>query len=220
MRFWPLWIGLLIISLTSCGANTPALPPIAANQPNQILLLNELDGVGANSTITVLAPALLSQTNPLLASAIELGEQPIAYQPTLAIPAQTLAITSNYGVLRVNGVLKSSTEFEPITVKVVEPTSMSLSELNQNLAVYNNQVLRLNGTLLLKDQAALLVEEVGSGGVPTTNAAQITVEQIPSQSPLVQQLPNQQGNIRYGQITLVGMLRGKSLHVFWLETQP
>lgn len=220
MRFWPLWLIVIIGGLVSCGATAPALPPIAANQPNQILLLNELDGVGANSPITVLAPVLLSQANPILASALELGDQPIAYQPTLAIPAQTLALTSSYGVLRVNGVLKSSTEFEPITVKVVEPTSLSLGELNQNLAVYNNQVLRLNGTLLLKDQAALLVEEVGSGGVPTANAAQITVEQIPSQSPIIQQLPNQQANIRYGQITLVGMLRGKSLHVFWVEAQP
>ncbi|GAA5530370.1 hypothetical protein [Herpetosiphon gulosus] len=220
MRFWPLWLIVIIGSLVSCGSTAPALPPIAANQPNQILLLNELDGIGANSTITVLTPALLSQPNTILAAAIELGDQPIAYQPTLAIPAQTFAITNSYGVLRVNGVLKSSTEFEPITVKVVEPTSINLGELNQNLSVYNNQVLRLNGTLLLKDQAALLVEEVGSGGVPTANAAQITVEQIPSQSPLVQQLPNEQGNIRYGQITLVGMLRGKSLHVFWVEAQP
>ncbi|ABX06887.1 MAG TPA: hypothetical protein DEF47_12045 [Herpetosiphon sp.] len=220
MRFWPLWLMLLIISLVGCGATAPALPPIAANQPNQILLLNELDGVGANSTITVLAPTIFSQPRHLLAAAIELGDQPNAYQPTLSIPAQTLTITNSYGILRVNGVLKSSAEFEPISVKVVEPTSISLGELNQNLAVYNNQVVRLNGTLLLKDQAALLVEEVGSGGVPTANAAQITVEQIPSQSPIIQQLPNQQGNIRYGQLTIIGMLRGKTLYVFWLEAQP
>ena len=220
MRFWPFWLLVLISGLVSCGAGAPALPPIAPNQSNQILLLNELDAIGANSTITVLAPALLAQSNTILAATIELGAQPIAYQPTLAIPSQTLAITSSYGVLRVNGVLKSSTEFEPITVKVVEPTSISLGELNQNLAVYNNQVLRVSGTLLLKDQAALLVEEVGSGGVPTANAAQITVEQIPSQSPIVQQLPNQQGTIRYGELVLVGMLRGKTLHVFWVEAQP
>ncbi len=220
MRFWPLWLMVLTLGLSSCGASTPPLPPVAPNQSNQILLLNELDGIGSNSTITVLAPALVAQSNTILAAALELGEQPIAYQPTLAIPSQTLAITNNYAVLRVNGVLKSNTEFEPITVKPIEPTNMSLGELNQNLAVYNNQVLRVYGTLLLKDQAALLVEEVGSGGVPTANAAQITIEQIPNQSPLIQQLPNQQGNIRYGPLTLVGMLRGKTLHVFWIEPQP
>lgn len=220
MHFLPLWLMLLTLVLSSCGASAPPLPPVATNQANQILLLNELDGIGANSTITILAPALISQSNTILAGSLELGAEPIAYQPVLAIPAQTLAITSNIAVLRINGVLKSPTEFEPITVKPIEPTNISLGELNQNLAVYNNQVLRLNGTLLLKDQAALLVEEVGSGGVPTANAAQITVEQIPNQSPLIQQLPNQQGNIRYGQLSLVGMLRGKTLHVFWVEAQP
>ncbi|WP_110513292.1 hypothetical protein [Herpetosiphon llansteffanensis] len=220
MRFWPLWLLVLTLGLSSCGASAPPLPPVAPNQANQILLLNELDGIGANSTITILAPALISESNTILAGALEPGAEPIAYQPVLSIPAQTLAITSNIAVLRINGVLKSPTELEPITVKPIEPTNISLGELNQNLAVYNNQVLRLNGTLLLKDQAALLVEEVGSGGVPTANAAQITVAQIPSQSPLIQQLPNQQGNIRYGPISLVGMLRGKTLHVFWVEAQP
>ena len=87
-------------------------------------------------------------------------------------------------------------------------------QLAAQLRQLQGQVVEVPGTLIVKDTEALLVEAVGSGGVPEETAAQIKILQ-PFDDPDLFATLESSAAIRYGPATVTGLWQGNGLQVFW-----
>lgn len=221
--------GLTLMLLIGCGGNTPpTIAPDDANTPLRPLAeigRGDFDG----ATVNVLAPVLRRSNGQVLVPALSVvGAEPA---PLLDTPASAIVLGGDpligltdagataYGVVNVRGTVQVGADgvrqVQPTSSKVLMPTSITLAALYRDSSVYQGQVIAISGTLIIKADAALLVEAVGAGGVPSETAVQIKIAQPFNDAALVAALPNTSGTIRYGAATLIGIWQGNALVVFW-----
>lgn len=228
MRY-ALWL-IVFSVLVGCGGSVVATPIAADVQvpPQQLAQIGRGDFDGL--IVTIVAPVIQRQNGRVLVPALSLVDEPT---PLLNAPTESVVLGGDpleglqpaaggeYGVLRATGIIQvggdGTRQLQPSSSKVLAPTRVKLADLQTNTAVYQNQAVEIQGTLIVKPGAALLVEEVGQGGVPTEQAAQIKIDQPFVDTALIERLPQSSGNIRYGPVTVVGVWRGKALTVFWAK---
>ncbi len=231
-RSWLVMLMMLLL-LAGCGpAGLPTPLPVEAN-PGALRSLSEIGrGDLDGATVSVIAPVIQRSAARTLVPALSFSS-PGLPQPLLTSPVESVLLGgdplgdltavpadgSEYGIVRATGLVQLTADgvrqLQPTTVKVLPPASLSLDELQANSATYNGQVVALKGTLLIKPGAALLVDAVGPGGVPSETGAQIKIDQPFGDAALVDRLPQGGGEIRYGPVTVVGLWRGQSLTIFW-----
>ena len=231
MRRTKVIVGLLLVLMVGCGGSTP--PTVAPTDENTPLrpLAEIWRGDYDGATVNVLAPVLRRSNGQVLVPALSVvGAEPT---PLLDTPASAIVLGGDpligltdagataYGVVNVRGTVQVGADgvrqIQPTSSKVLVPTSITLAALQRDSSVYQGQVVAISGTLIIKADAALLVEAVGSGGVPSATAVQIKIVQPFNDAALVAALPNTSGTIRYGEATLTGIWQGNALVVFWGE---
>jgi hypothetical protein len=90
---------------------------------------------------------------------------------------------------------------------------LSIRLLLDNSGIYDNQPVRLSGQLLLGESTALLVDQLGSGGVPTSNAQQLKLVGPIEGDPLRERLTATTGGAaRFGPVKIVGIWRRGTIY--------
>ncbi len=217
---------LLALLLTACSTAPQSTQPTQSTVPNATI--NDLAvGPITSQPVVITAPIIVQQGSAQLASGLNVLGTPKAVNPALTVringvPSADLMQqgAAEYGIVRAVGIVEEANNqrtFQASEVKVLSPTAVLLRDLVNNSSVYQEQVVQVNGTIIVNEQEALLVEAVGSGGVPTADAAQIKVAQPFSDRELISRLPGQSNNVRYGSVVAVGLWRNKSLQIFWLQ---
>ncbi|NJM07645.1 hypothetical protein HC891_17845 [Candidatus Gracilibacteria bacterium] len=122
---------------------------------------------------------------------------------------------ARYGAVRVAGTFAGPGRFGPdacfryqlvdVTFTPLVASEVTIALLENNLAIYEQQVLQLRGNLLVGTSSALLVDQLGSGGVPAANARQIKLAQPIQDEALLAQLQGAPGAAaRFGPVTIEG----------------
>lgn len=222
---------ILLGALVGCGGAAPAAEsaPTASVAEGALLTVDEALTRGADAERVVVVGVLLAYPDALrLTSGVELGAQSVAPRAgaqTLLVqgtPPSGLELSRGgiaYGAARVVGRLvqgEGGLTLEASDIKPLQPISVALGDLGASPAIYQGQIIVLEGTLIVSEGEALLVDSVGPGGVPDANAAQIKI-QTPLSSQLLATL-TPQGALQIGPARLLGLWRGKELIALWSET--
>jgi hypothetical protein len=85
----------------------------------------------------------------------------------------------------------------------------TVADLLDQPSTYTGQMVRVLGGLLVRDNAALLVDRLGPGGVPVAKARQIKLSGSLRDQALLDRLKGAPGGaVRFGQVQVEGVLRG------------
>ncbi|WP_129630970.1 hypothetical protein [Candidatus Oscillochloris fontis] len=125
----------------------------------------------------------------------------------------TLSAVGNYGP---NGGYPY--QLEQIQLKALEISDLNIEQLLSNTGGYINQAVRIRAQILISESSALLVETLGSGGVPDANARQIKLSGPVERGALLDQL-NASGNTHFGAVEVVGIWHGQSLYVLSIRAE-
>jgi hypothetical protein len=129
----------------------------------------------------------------------------------------------SYLIVRAIGQLSPRGSYGPgggytrqLTEAALEPLSvrdLSIKLLLDNSGIYDNQPVRLSGQVLLSDSTALLVDQLGSGGVPSSDAQQIKLIGPIEGDQLRQRLSATSGGAaHFGPVQIIGIWRRSSLY--------
>jgi hypothetical protein len=156
-----------------------------------------------------------------------LAEAGAIWLPTApTLPADTRVDSAgdvSYLIVRARGQLSPKGSYGPggtylhqLTEASLEPLSvrdLSIKLLLDNSGIYDNQPVRLAGQLLLGTSSALLVDQIGSGGVPAASAQQIKLLGPIEGAALRQRLTAAPGgSARFGPVQIIGIWRRSSLY--------
>jgi hypothetical protein len=99
----------------------------------------------------------------------------------------------------------------------VEANAVGVRELTiplllENSGLYEGQAVQLTGQLLLSGDSALLVERVGPGGIPATEALQLKLATPPRDPALGERLQAAGARARFGPVQLTGLWRAGRLY--------
>jgi hypothetical protein len=143
-----------------------------------------------------------------------------------ALPAD-IAIASageiSYLIVHARGQLSPKGSYGPgggyarqLTEVALEPLSvrdLHIKLLLENAGIYDNQPIRLSGQILLGASTALLVDQLGSGGVPSSNAQQIKLVGPIEGAPLRTHLTATSGGAaHFGPVQIIGIWRRSVLY--------
>ncbi|HJZ49538.1 MAG TPA: hypothetical protein VKE41_20315 [Roseiflexaceae bacterium] len=91
------------------------------------------------------------------------------------------------------------------SIELIAARDITIGELLQQPSSYEGQLVRLVGSLLTRDASALLVEQLGAGGLPTPKARQIKLRAPLRDRLLLSHLKGVSGGtIRFGQVQIEG----------------
>lgn len=221
--------GLLLAGCASAGRQ-PAPKPAPANPITEIAGI--LAGEHDQAAVTVIGPAWHSGADLLLVPGLAADGQGTLRPPPGAGAVAVAGLelrglmpgpAGGYGVARISGTVEAGAAGERRIIasegKLLRPATLGLSELLANSAVYEGQLIAVDGTLLANQSSALLVESVGPGGVPTADAQQIKlIEPAPAAPILRDGAGAAKASVRPA-IRATGLWRDNRLTVFWIE-QP
>lgn len=156
---------------------------------------------------------------PLETEGMWLGAPP----PLPAESSLEAAGDARYGVVIAAGALDGPGRFGPagqyaFQLRNPEVTPVGLREVTiallvQNSDLYEGQAVRVQGALLARPDAALLVERLGPGGVPEAAARQIKLARPVSDPPTLERLRRGAGAaVRFGPVQMTGVWRDGRLY--------
>jgi hypothetical protein len=97
-------------------------------------------------------------------------------------------------------------------LQTIAPEETSIAMLIGNVAAYEGRVVRVAGALLAHSNSALLVEHLGSGGIPETSARQLKLRGPLRDQALLSRLKSAGGGaIHFGQVQVEGFWRAGQL---------
>ncbi|MBX0331458.1 hypothetical protein K2Z83_27785 [Oscillochloris sp. ZM17-4] len=228
------WL-LLLLALAGCAASggvaaatplpqptIPAVAEVLADPPtDRVEVIGYLYITGAG---TALAGGLsFSQADPHAPLAAP-GSIWMPDPPPLPADAPVeSAGATRYLIVRAQGRLSARGSYGPggsypyqISEVILEPLGardLSIGLLLANSGIYDNQPVRLSGQLLLGASTALLVDRLGSGGVPEASAQQIKLIGPIVDEPLRARLTAAPGGAAYfGPVQIIGIWRRSSLY--------
>jgi hypothetical protein len=95
------------------------------------------------------------------------------------------------------------------SIEVIAAQETTISDLLDHSAGYENRLLRLVGSLIARDSSALLVDQLGAGGLPLPKARQLKLRAPLQDRTLLGRLKGVSGGaIRFGQVQVEGFWRG------------
>lgn len=94
--------------------------------------------------------------------------------------------------------------------QVAEETS--IANLLQRISYYNKRLLRVQGIVLLSKDSALLLDQIGPGGMPTATTQQLKLRWLHPDQQLIQRLKLLPGtDIRSGSVQIEGYMSNAAL---------
>jgi hypothetical protein len=91
------------------------------------------------------------------------------------------------------------------TLQLLSPEETTIATLIDQSADYDGRVVRVVGALLSRSDSALLIEKIGTGGMPAPKARQIKIQAPIGDKALLDRLQGPPGGaIRYGQVQVEG----------------
>jgi len=233
-------VSLLAVMVLACAcqdASVPQLPPTAV--PPQFVLLPEALAAGARTPQEplTLAGFVVSQNDGgVLVSELVFDAQGGGYIPDKAaapvwlganllkldaVQLQT-AGTLKYAPALVHGTIEGPGTYGPgghYTYQIAEPRleawvpiESSVGALLDEPQSYNGRLVRVLGSLLLRNGSALLVDKLGPGGIPAQAARQIKLLGPIDESRILNALAqSSSGVVRFGQVQVEGVMRGTAL---------
>jgi predicted small lipoprotein YifL len=212
----------LLLLLTACASNPPApLPPASAVavpeiQPVHAVLASPQQWSGR--TLTLVSPVRITADERVLTNAT-LDDGSGKSDPPGIWLAEPLPdevrneLEDGRGIVELQGQLSPpgawgreqgwTYQFTADQARVLQPERTTIANLALNPQALNRIVLTLDGTLLLRGDTALLVDNVGEGGVPASSAREIKVVDDAIDAATTQRLA-QSGDVRWGEVRVVG----------------
>jgi hypothetical protein len=90
-------------------------------------------------------------------------------------------------------------------IEVITAQETTISDLLDHASSYENRLVRLAGGLITRDNSALLVEQLGAGGVPQPKARQLKLRAPLQDRALLRRLNGVSGGaIHFGQVQIEG----------------
>lgn len=232
-----LLLAVMVLAGACQDSAAPQLPPTAA--PPQFVLVPDVlaDRTDPSQGALTLAGFVVSQKDGVaLASALVFDTDGGGYVSSTAaapiwlgadfaklgsVQLQT-AGTLQYAPALVRGALQGPGEYGPgdhymyqISAPKLEawvPVESSVGALLDDPQSYNGRLVRVLGSLLLGKGSALLVDKLGSGGIPAQGARQIKLLGPIDDSRILNALTeSSSGVVRFGQVQVEGVLRGTVL---------
>jgi hypothetical protein len=98
------------------------------------------------------------------------------------------------------------------SIEVIAAQETTISDLLDHSASYESRLVRLIGGLIARDSSALLVDQLGPGGLPMPKARQIKLRAPIRDRALLGRLKGLPGgSIRFGQVQIEGFWRSGAL---------
>jgi hypothetical protein len=229
---------LLLSLLVACGSATPQQTPAGAAAATAVVLVDELLTEAPLRSVVVFGYLYADAAGVVLTSRVSLSgaqptlltnpEQQIWLSDTL-LPELAAGLTQSgtifHGSVRVEGLREGPAQYGPegryryrliaTAIKPLQAEQLSMGQLFEDERRYTWQLLQLQGGLLATNNSAILVEQLGPGGVPAAEARQIKLlPAIDDQGLLERLTPAAGGNARYGTVLVEGIWRDGVLHMF------
>lgn len=232
------WLFLLLLLLTGCnGPTTSDRSP--TGMVSDILYINEaIAGTPTHASRQIIGYLYADAQGVFLADQIVLragtplfrhGRDPPHTHIWMGLslsPKQERVLSNEdgayYGVAQAQGQMEGPATFGPegryqyqldnAALTVLFPLETSIRDLIRMPAAESDQLVKVEGDILLNDQSALLFEQLGSGGVPIPDSRQIKLT-YPSDSTLLTRYLNSAPNsaVHFGSVGIVGIWRQNSL---------
>ncbi len=234
-----LWILLALMLLAACGeASVPPPPPTPT--PLRFTPLAEALVLAASAPggtdLTTAGYLVVDRMGARLVDGLSFSAGPIP-QPLASLEEQIwlAADAANtlesrlypagdlrYAVVLARGRLEGPGAYGPggsyryqlrdPSVQALAPQETTIAVLLESPAAYDGQLVRIVGALLARDDAALLVEQLGAGGLPAPGARQIKLRAPLRDRALVERLQSAGGGtVRFGQVQIEGFWRNGTL---------
>lgn len=219
------WFGLWIVAillLSGCAsASVPAISTPTVVPREAVVVLPELLAEPqrwSGQLLVLIAPVWPGETERMLAA--QRTSDPTAppassgaFWLAQPLPETVTRQLGAGGVVRLRGRLSPpgaygpdqqfTYQFSAERAELLQPERTTLANLAANPGALDRILLRLEGTLLLEQESALLVEEVSAGGVPTASGREIKVPRDAVDAQVIGQL-NQSGQVRWGAVQMIG----------------
>lgn len=217
-------IGWCLI-LVACQSAAPTPPPTPSPARTEITLpitsLIAEPQRWSGQRIRLIAPVLVSDDErlitPLLVSDTQtLDDTQRAATIWLAQPLPQSVqdqLDSGAGLLQIGGTLSPpgaygrdqafSYQFTSDRAVLIEPERTTLANLAANPRALDRILLRVEGTLLIRQSSALLVDRVTSGGVPERDAREIKLQAQTIPPAIIAQF-KQSGDVRWSSVDVIG----------------
>ncbi len=219
----------MLCLLGACAPNQPA--PLPAASPPAANVVVALPAVLAEpqrwsgQELTLITPVYDDGENrlltvPLPANATNVDETKAFWlaQPLPNEVRQRLTVGNS--IVKLRGVLsppgaygqeqRFAYQFVADQATGIAPERTTIANLALNPRALDQILLRLEGTLLAGPDAALLVDEVGAGGVPKASGHQIKLARDALNPALLQSL-SEAGNVRWGKVEAIGWWQNGTL---------
>lgn len=224
---------ILLLALAGCAASESGLNTTPLPQPTVPAVAEALSRPPAERFVAI-GYLYITDAGTALASGLSFsqGGAPVPLEPpgTIWIPQPPPLPTDagvetrgnvRYLIVRAQGRLSGPGSYGPggrsayqLDEVLLEPLSvrdLSIPLLLANSGIYDNQPVRLEGQLLLSGSTALLVDQLGSGGVPAADAKQIKLLGTIADPALRARL-SAGGAARYGSVQIIGIWRRSGLY--------
>ena len=226
---------LLVMLLAACqnsAAPVPSLPPPPtpiAFVPLDVLL--KPNAAPSSGGVTTVGYLLVDDTGAALVDGLsfaadgtpQLLDSPNKIWLGAGIVANLKAQLRDTGRLqfapaRVHGQLEGPGMYGPShgysyrfidpSIEVITAQETTIGDLLDHSAGYENRLVRLVGSLIARDSSALLVDQLGAGGLPMPKARQIKLRAPLQDRALLARLKGVSGGaIRFGQVQVEGFWR-------------
>ncbi len=239
-----LFIALIcVLALAGCtnGAPPAVLPTAAMGTPQlpatlslPALMAEPEQWVGRQ--MTLIAPIASAADNRVLVPAFTINGTPIGVDDgkrslwlAEPLPEQTVAkLGDGVNVLKLRGQLsppgaygsdgRFSYQFTATSATLNPAERTTVASLAENPGAFDGVLLRVDCFILAKSGDILLVDELSEGGVPSTRARQIKLQNVPDQQ-LFSEL-QQSGEVRYGAVTITGWWGNSAMTPFEVSPSP
>ena len=229
---------LLVLLLTGCSDISPSPPPPPSPTP---LVFTPLDAAltrgvpPSGAEITTVGYVLVDDGGTRLVDGLSFSAGPAAVplsdrgaQIWLAIDGASAlkgALRSagdvRYALALARGRLEGPGSYGPggayrfriadPRLDSIAPEETTVADLLDRSAVYEGRIVRIVGELLAQDEAALLVERIGPGGVPDSKARQVKLRAPIRDTSLLERLQGVSGGVRFGRVQVEGFWRNNVL---------
>ncbi len=221
------WVILVALLLAGCSESSapPVRLPVSQPAPAAQTVDDLVDAGARSAPVTVVGVAEQRAGGALLGAGRARDGK--GAWPIWIDGAQLTANAGQLVVVTVSGTLVGPGAFGPdgraryqiVRPKVVQltPSETTIQQVSANQA-FSGRLVRLSGTLLVGETEALLIDRVGSGGMPSGGSRQIKLELPRSVDVLPALAPSGSGAVRAGSVQIEGMVRDGAIVVFQIDT--
>lgn len=225
------WFIVLLFFLTACGG-TPAPSVRSLPATSDVFSVRDLlASTPASGAVTVIGYLYVDPDGAMLTDGLSFSDdaqprllnQDATHQIWLGSLDDTLIGVTlqdsgpvQYGIVQSHGQLEGPGQFGPDERYRYQLTPNSLTALTAqevilptlfaDATLYENEVLRIRGDLLASADSAILVEDVGAGGVPVPDSLQIKLTAPIRDQALLQQLARAPDmSVYFGAVEIEGL---------------